>query len=76
MRRLVLVGTGPRCGVPMTQAGVDIFGATYDPPEHLWLAVHFSTSQSSQAAGLEFLKRKNLRKEIEGQCVIWRPCDS
>src|SRR5260370_8658240 len=32
----------------------DISGATYDPPEHLWLAVHFSMSESSQAAGLEF----------------------
>jgi pimeloyl-ACP methyl ester carboxylesterase len=63
VRRLILVGTGPRGGVPMTQAGVDIFGATYDPPEHLWLAVHFSPSESSQAAGLEFLKRKNLRQE-------------
>jgi pimeloyl-ACP methyl ester carboxylesterase len=63
VRRLVLVGTGPRGGVPMTSTGVEIFGATYDPPEHLWLAVHFSPSESSQAAGLEFLRRRNLRQE-------------
>ncbi len=31
------------------------------PPEHLWLAVHFSPSPSSRAAGLAFLKRKYLR---------------
>jgi pimeloyl-ACP methyl ester carboxylesterase len=62
VRRLVLVGTGPRGGVPMTPRGVEIFGATYNPPEHLWLAVHFSPSESSQAAGLEFLKRRNLRQ--------------
>lgn len=63
VRRLILVGTGPRGGVPMTQAGAAIFAATYDPPEHLWLAVHFSPSESSQAAGHEFLKRKHLRQE-------------
>jgi pimeloyl-ACP methyl ester carboxylesterase len=63
VRRLVLVGTGPRGGVPMTPRGVEIFGSAYNPPEHLWLAVHFSPSESSQAAGLEFLKRRNLRQE-------------
>jgi pimeloyl-ACP methyl ester carboxylesterase len=63
VRRLILVGTGPRGGVPMTQAGAAIFAATYDPPEHLWLAVHFSPSETSQAAGHEFLKRKHLRRE-------------
>ena len=40
-----------------------IFGAAYDPPEHLWLAVLFSPSAAGQAAGLEFLKRKHLRQE-------------
>jgi hypothetical protein len=45
----------------MTQAAAEIFCATYDPPEHLWFAVDCSPSESSHAAGLEFLKRKHLR---------------
>jgi pimeloyl-ACP methyl ester carboxylesterase len=66
VRRLILVGTGPRGAegmAPMNEAAAKIFGATYDPPEHLWLAIHFAPSASSQAAGLEFLTRKNLRRE-------------
>jgi pimeloyl-ACP methyl ester carboxylesterase len=66
VRRLILVGTGPRGGEgmqPMPPAAVKIFSAKYDPPEELWLAVHFSPSPSGQAAGREFLKRKHLRVE-------------
>jgi pimeloyl-ACP methyl ester carboxylesterase len=65
VRRLILVGTGMRGGVgiaPMTDAAAAIFGATYDPPENLWLAVHFAPSATSQAAGRVFLKRKHLRQ--------------
>ena len=63
IRRLVLVGTAPRnmdAGggeghvTPETAA---VFGATYDPPENLWLKVFFTDSEKSQAAGHEFLKR-------------------
>jgi pimeloyl-ACP methyl ester carboxylesterase len=60
VRRLVLVGTGPRGGEGMatlTPEAQEIFGATYDEPDHLWLRVHFTTSGKSQAAGREFLKR-------------------
>src|ERR1700694_3722903 len=60
VRRLVLVGTGPRGGEGMatlTPEAQRIFGATYDPPEKLWLKVHFTESEASQAAGREFLKR-------------------
>jgi pimeloyl-ACP methyl ester carboxylesterase len=66
VRKLILVGTGPRGGQGMaalTQVAKRIFGAAYDPPEHLWLAVLFSPSAAGQAAGLEFLKRKQLRQE-------------
>src|SRR6266478_1273648 len=66
VRKLILVGTGPRGGQGMeslTQVAQRIFGAAYDPPEHLWLAVLFSPSQAGQAAGVEFLKRKHLRQE-------------
>jgi hypothetical protein len=47
----------------LTQVAKRIFGAPYDPPEHLWLAVLFSPSEAAQAAGKEFLKRKHLRQE-------------
>jgi len=60
VRRLVLVGTGPRGGQGMgslTPEAQRIFGAAYDPPDHLWLSVHFTQSEASQAAGLKFLER-------------------
>src|SRR6202795_1626966 len=69
IRKLVLVGTAPRnhdAGdgqghiTPETAA---IFGATYDPPENLWLKVFFTDSEKSQAAGREFLKRYLSRTE-------------
>jgi pimeloyl-ACP methyl ester carboxylesterase len=66
VRRLVLVGTGPRGGKGMatlTPEAQEIFGATYDEPDHLWLRVHFTRSENSQAAGREFLKRFRLRAE-------------
>jgi len=66
VRKLILVGTGPRGGEGMaslTQVAQQIFGAAYDPPEHLWLAVLFSPSEAGQAAGKQFLKRKHLRQQ-------------
>ena len=66
VRKLVLVGTGPRGGQGMgtlTPEAQQIFSATYDPPDHLWLAVHFTPSEASQAAGREFLKRFRLRSK-------------
>jgi pimeloyl-ACP methyl ester carboxylesterase len=66
VRKLILVGTGPRGGEGMaslTAVAKRIFGAPYDPPEHLWLAVLFSPSDAGQAAGLRFLKRKHLRQQ-------------
>ena len=66
VRRLILVGTGPRSGEGMaslTPEAQDIFGATYEEPDHLWLRVHFSPSEASQAAGRKFLQRFRLRTE-------------
>ncbi|CAH2403534.1 alpha/beta fold hydrolase [Mesorhizobium escarrei] len=66
VRRVVLVGTGPRSGEGMatlTPEAQEIFGATYEEPDHLWLRVHFSPSEQSQAAGREFLRRFRLRHE-------------
>jgi pimeloyl-ACP methyl ester carboxylesterase len=63
VRRLVLVGTGPRSGEGMTGTpeAKKIFEATYDEPDHLWLSVFFTPSEASQAAGRAFLKRFRLR---------------
>jgi pimeloyl-ACP methyl ester carboxylesterase len=63
VRRLILVGTGPRGADVSTSKSTEIFAGAYDPPEHLWLAVHFSPSSSSRASGLAFLKRRFLRKD-------------
>jgi len=66
VRRLVLVGTGPRGGEGMeggTPEGNRIFNASYDDPDHLWLSVFFTQSVASQAAGREFLKRFRLRSK-------------
>ena len=63
VRRLILVGTGPRGADMSTSKSAEIFAGAYDPPEHLWLAVHFSPSASSRAAGFAFLKRKLQRQD-------------
>src|SRR3984893_12157250 len=62
VRRLIVDGARPRGGQGMellTQASGRLFGATYSPPENVWLAVKFSPS----AAGREFLKRTRRRQE-------------
>jgi pimeloyl-ACP methyl ester carboxylesterase len=66
VRRLILVGTGPRSGEGMaslTPEAQEIFGVSYDEPDHLWLRVHFAPSAASQTAGRAFLERFRLRKE-------------
>jgi pimeloyl-ACP methyl ester carboxylesterase len=63
VRKLVLVGTGPRGADTAASRSAEIFGAHYDPPEHLWLAVHFSSSPAGRAAGLAYLERKHRRKD-------------
>src|SRR5260221_2288624 len=66
VRRLVLVGTGPRSGEEMatlTPEAKTIFGKTYEVPDELWLEVFFSPTETSQAAGHAFLQRLRARKE-------------
>lgn len=66
VRRFVLVGTGPRSGEGMaslTPEAQQLFGATYENPDDLWLGVYFTPSERSQAAGREYLKRFRLRTE-------------
>src|SRR2546427_2516694 len=63
VRNLILVGTGPRGGHGMeslTRVAQQIFGAAYDPPEHVWLAVLFSPSEAGPGAGGGVLQRKHL----------------
>src|ERR1700682_5296871 len=68
VRRLVLVGTGPRSGESMawwSPEAQEFFGATSAPPDHLWLGVFFTPSEASQAAGRAYLKR--FRRRTEGR---------
>src|SRR5258707_8939979 len=66
IRRLILVGTGPRSGEGMatlTPEAQEIFGKKYAIPEELWLGVFFAPTENSQAAGRAFLERFRERKE-------------
>ncbi len=66
VRRLVLVGTGPRGGEGMsnfTPEAQEIFGGTYEEPDHIWLPGFFTPSEASQAAGRAFLKRFRARSK-------------
>src|ERR1700758_4950426 len=63
VRKLVLVGTGPRGADTAASKSAEIFSATYDPPEHLWIAAHFSSSPAGRAAGLAYLERKHRRQD-------------
>jgi len=65
VRRLVLVGTGPRGGEGMaslTPEAQAALGAQYPDPDEMWLNVFFTPSEASQAAGRAFLKRFRLRE--------------
>ena len=64
IRKVILVGTGPRGGEGMaslTPEAQEIFGANYERPDQLWLRVHFTPSEASQAAGRAFLERTHRR---------------
>ena len=66
VRRVILVGTGPRSGdgmATLTPEAQEIFGASYAHPDDLWLRVHFSPSDASQAAGRGFIERFRLRSD-------------
>jgi pimeloyl-ACP methyl ester carboxylesterase len=66
VRRIVLVGTGPRGGEGM--GGLDpevapLFGTAYNPQDLMWLPIFFSPSGRSQAAGRQFLERIRARTD-------------
>jgi pimeloyl-ACP methyl ester carboxylesterase len=66
VRRLILVGTGPRGGEGIAQLDPDVaplFTTAYDPQDLMWLPIFFSPSGKSQAAGGQFLERIRARTE-------------
>ncbi|WCM24157.1 alpha/beta hydrolase [Paraburkholderia bryophila] len=67
VRKVILVGTGHRSQDMSQSRSAEIFSASYDPPEHLWLSVHFAPSEASQRAGLAFLERKLRRQDRDPQ---------
>jgi len=66
VRRLVLVGTGPRGGDHMNQLAPDVvplFRTAYQPQDLMWRPIFFSPSEASQAAGRRFLDRIRARTD-------------
>lgn len=66
VRKLILIGTGPKAGESMqslTTEAQEIFGASYDNPEDVWLRVHFAPTETSQTAGRNFLSRRFVRQQ-------------
>lgn len=66
VRRLILVGTGPRGGDGMAQRDPDVaslFVKPYEPQDLMWLPIFFSPSESSQAAGRRYLERVRARSD-------------
>ncbi|RDT02182.1 alpha/beta hydrolase [Burkholderia contaminans] len=63
VRKLILVGTGHRGNDMTASRSAEIFAGRYEPPEHLWLSVHFAPSDASQKAGIDFLQRKWRRQD-------------
>jgi len=63
VRKIILVGTGHRGNDMSASRSPELFAASYDPPEHLWLAVHFKPTATSRKAGLAFLERKLRRQD-------------
>jgi pimeloyl-ACP methyl ester carboxylesterase len=73
VRKIILVGTGHRGQDMSASRSAELFAGSYDPPEHLWLPVHFKETPTSRAAGLAFLDRKWQRQdrdpEVSAQTV-------
>ena len=67
VRRLILVGTGPRGGEPTQNQKAGEYGASTDPATgetglEAFLYLFFRPSDTSQAAGKAFWERRHLRK--------------
>ena len=76
VRRLVLVGTGPRGGegIGALPAWVaELFTRKYEQQEDMWLPILFAPTQSSQAAGRAYVERILARADrdtpVSGQSI-------
>ncbi len=69
VRKLVLVGSGPRNGdgIPLTPESQVIFTNKYGNLDDFWIDGFFNASPESQAAGRAFLKRRDAR--VEGRDI-------
>lgn len=69
VRRLVIVGSGPRNGdgIPLTTESEKIFTNKYGNLDDFWIDGFFTASPESQAAGRAFLKRRDAR--VDGRDV-------
>jgi pimeloyl-ACP methyl ester carboxylesterase len=65
VRKLVIVGSGPRNGdgIPLTAESQVIFTYKYGNLDDFWIDGFFTPSAESQAAGRAFLKRRDARVE-------------
>jgi pimeloyl-ACP methyl ester carboxylesterase len=68
IRRLILVGTGPRAGEPSADPNYGEYGALTDPetgkvPIEAFLYLFFRPSETSQAAARAFWTRRHARKQ-------------
>ena len=65
VRKLVLVGSGPRNGdgIPLTPESQVIFTNRYGDLDDFWIDGFFTASPESQAAGRAFLKRRDARTQ-------------
>jgi pimeloyl-ACP methyl ester carboxylesterase len=73
VRRLILVGTGPRGGEGMQGLAEDVaalFTRKYMPQDLMWLPIFFSPSDESQAAGRRWLERLRGRTEDRDVAVM------
>jgi len=76
VRRLVLVGTGPRggegVGARLAWVG-ELFTRTYERQEDMWLPILFAPTRTSQAAGRAYVERITARADrdtpVSGQSI-------
>ncbi|AYG03940.1 alpha/beta fold hydrolase [Gryllotalpicola protaetiae] len=66
VRKLILVGTGPRGGtdmVRMSDYALSLFTIPFEPADLMWIPIQFSGSEAGQAAGRAYLKRIRARTD-------------
>ena len=72
VRRLILVGTGPRGGEGMSAqrpSTAALFAKQYERQDEMWLPIFFSPSPASQAAGRRYLARIRERQQDRDTAV-------